>query len=74
MPLSYERLGEYIAALTRLRQETENRVSSLSSGACRVHMDGEDVTDKSLSTARIEVAQLDWLIDQLTKGQDAQRP
>ncbi|MDX2155867.1 MAG: hypothetical protein SFW09_05075 [Hyphomicrobiaceae bacterium] len=72
MPFTRERMSEYLAALTRLREETTKRVGMFTTGACHVHRNGQEVTAELVAAMRGEVAQLDWLIEQISRELDAE--
>lgn len=72
MSFSQERVGEYLAALSRLRDETNRRVELFTSGCCHVHQNGRDVTGDLVRAMRGEVAQIEWLVEQIAKGCDGE--
>lgn len=72
MAFSQERVGEYLAALSRLRDETNRRVELFTNGCCHIHHNGRDVTGEAIKAMRAEVAQIEWLIEQMAKGCDVQ--
>jgi hypothetical protein len=60
------RTREYLAALQRLRQATEQRLQGYASGRRHVLHNGIDVTAEAFVAMKAELDQINWLIGQLS--------
>jgi hypothetical protein len=60
-----DRTKEFLAALERLRQANEERLRGYASGQRHVLQDGLNVTEEATRIMKAELAQIEWLIEQV---------
>ena len=64
--MAANRVPEFLGALERLRQATQQRLDGYASGHRRVLHDDLDVTEQSTASMKAELAQIEWLIEQMS--------